>query len=99
MRQGDEPVFHGHVFFDHFGIHIVKLVAHRKRRISDAGHFGRVFADEVRRIGHIQSLLKHQVCPLQVLDIDIELRIPGVLPVKLVPEPGVHSRVFIFVRL
>ena len=92
VRQRDLTVFHVHVLFDHFGVHVIELVAGRKGRVDDTGHLRSVFADEIGCVGYVQTLLQHEVRALEIREVVVDLREPSVVAVEFVAEPGVDAR-------
>ena len=85
-------------FAQHFAVDEVELVSARERRIDASRHLRRVFADEIRDVRDVQTLLKHVVRAFKITDVEVELVEPRVVTVELVSEPRVDTRLA-FVRL
>ena len=68
-------------------------------RRGDAGHHGRVFANEISHVSHITALLQQVIAALQVCGEEVEMAVPRVLSVEFLSPRAVQARQFLLFGL
>ena len=100
MGQHQSPIFHGEAFLDHFGVDVIEVATGRQFRIANTGHFGRILANEIGRVGHAPALLQHPAAAALIVNPrPAALLEPGVVPVELRAPRRVDAGIFGVVRL
>ena len=99
VRQSKDAILDRERILDHVRVDVIELVSLRQSRIGNACHLGRVLTNEISHIGHIQTGLKDKIHTAQILIENMELRIPAAEAVELTAEPGIDTRLSVFIRL
>ena len=86
--QHQFSVLYPRVVAQDIGVDVVEAVALRNGRIGHARHLGSILADEIGDIGHVASLLEHEVATFEVFHEAAHAFEPTVVAVEFVAEPG-----------
>ncbi len=99
VRQFQQPALDNEFLLDDIGVDVVEIAARRQIGFADAGHFRRVFADEIGDISDARALLQQPAAPAEVVHPSPALFEPSVVAVELGAKPRVDAGAFVFPRL